>query len=82
MIRQLQNVGQALQKIRKQRGYTSQETFANAQNMARVQYRAYEQGQNLTLSTLLRVLEGLKIRPEDFFWMVRQESSTPPQHGR
>lgn len=55
-------VGAAVRERRETLGY-SQDTFADAIGMHRSYYSAIERGErNVTLSTLVRVAEGLEMR--------------------
>jgi len=47
--------------------YSSHETFAWDNNLNRVQYWRIENGSNLTLKTLLRILDIYKISLSEFF---------------
>jgi transcriptional regulator with XRE-family HTH domain len=60
-------IGKRLVALRKKAGYTSYETFAFDHGMARQQYWRMEQGANITIKTLLKVLEIHKMSIEDFF---------------
>lgn len=64
---ELKKVGIKLRKLRIEKGYSNYETFAFTHNISRAQYGRYEQGQDLRLSSLLRVLNALEVTPEDFF---------------
>ncbi len=48
-------------------GFTSYENFANAKDLDRKQYWRIENGANITISTLLKLLEIHKISVKDFF---------------
>lgn len=63
----INQISKKLKEIRLSRGYTSYETFAFDNNLNRVQYWRIESGGNITLKTLLRVLDIHKISLEDFF---------------
>lgn len=57
------SLGQVIRARRESLGY-SQDTFADAINMHRAYYSSIERGErNLTLTTLLRVAQGLGVRP-------------------
>jgi transcriptional regulator with XRE-family HTH domain len=63
----INQISKKLKEIRLAKGYTSYETFAFDNNLNRVQYWRIESGSNITLKTLLKVLEIHKISLEDFF---------------
>ena len=56
-----------VKELRIKSGYTSHESFAWDNNINRVQYWRIEKGSNITLKTLLAVLDIHKISLADFF---------------
>jgi transcriptional regulator with XRE-family HTH domain len=60
-------IGQRLTALRKQAGYTSQETFAYDADIPRALYGRYEKGANLTIASLYKILKFHEISFEDFF---------------
>ena len=56
-----------IKTLRKEKGYTSYETFAFDYNINRVQYHRIEKGQNITLKTLINVLKIHNLTIQDFF---------------
>jgi len=63
----IEQVAQKIKQLRKESGYTSYETFAYDKNLNKVQYWRIEKGQNITLKTLIRILDIHKISMEEFF---------------
>lgn len=63
----INQISKKLKEIRLSKGYTSYETFAFDNNLNRVQYWRIESGSNITLKTLLKVLEIHQISLEEFF---------------
>lgn len=63
----LTKVAQKLKQLRIDAGYTSYETFALDNDLDRKQYWRIENGSNLTLKTLVTILNKHKISLEDFF---------------
>ncbi|WP_284652104.1 helix-turn-helix domain-containing protein [Flavobacterium terrisoli] len=63
----IKEISQKLKELRISRGYTSYETFAFENELNRVQYWRIESGQNITLRTLIKVLDIHKISLEEFF---------------
>lgn len=61
---QLKLIGDALKRLRIDKGYTNYEYLAYEIGMARSQYGPYENGKNLTLFTLLKILNfhGLSLK--------------------
>ena len=60
-------IGKRITDLRKKAGYTSQETFAYDANIPRALYGRYEQGANLTVNSLHRILKHLNMTFEEFF---------------
>jgi len=58
--------GNAIRKRRIDAGYKSYEQFAEDNNISRIQYWKMENGNNFTLKSLLRVLDGLNVDFNDF----------------
>ena len=58
--------GNAIRKRRIEAGYKSYEQFAEDNNISRIQYWKMENGNNFTLKSLLRVLDGLNVDFNDF----------------
>ena len=66
--RELKKIGERLKKLRIKKGHTSYESFAIEYGFSRMQYWRLEQGKtNLTLRSLISVLNIHKISIEDFF---------------
>jgi transcriptional regulator with XRE-family HTH domain len=63
----IEQIAQKIKQLRKDSGYTSYETFAYDKNLNRVQYWRIEKGHNITLKTLIKVLDIHKMSMEDFF---------------
>ncbi|AOW10350.1 helix-turn-helix domain-containing protein [Flavobacterium gilvum] len=60
-------IADKIKNLRKEKGYTSHETFAFEYDINRVQYWRIENGRNITLKTLMKVLEIHKITLGEFF---------------
>lgn len=65
--KRLAKVGEKLRTLRKDAGYKSYENFAFDNELNRVQYGRMEKGANITLASLLRVLDVHKMTFEEFF---------------
>jgi transcriptional regulator with XRE-family HTH domain len=64
----LTTIGNKLTELRKQKGYSSHESFAFDYDLARVQYWRLEKGKsNFTIKTLIKVLEIHNISLDEFF---------------
>ena len=62
-----QKLAARIKAIRKQKGYSNYENFANAHNFARAQYGRYEKGQDLKFSTIVRILLAFDMTLIEFF---------------
>lgn len=60
-------VASKLKQMRINAGFTSYESFANANDLDRKQYWRIENGSNITLSTLIKILDIHKISLKEFF---------------
>lgn len=64
----LVTIGSKLTELRKQKGYTSHESFAFDNDLPRVQYWRLEKGKsNFTIKTLMKVLVIHNISLDEFF---------------
>lgn len=64
---ELVKIGQKLKELRIEKGYTNYENFAYEHDIPRAQYGRYEKGQDMRVSSLLKVLMALEISPAEFF---------------
>jgi transcriptional regulator with XRE-family HTH domain len=60
-------MGKRMQQLRKESGYTNYELFAFENELPRAQYGRYERGQDLKISSLLKVIRGYGISIQEFF---------------
>lgn len=60
-------IASKIKQLRIDAGYSSHENFAWEHDLSRVQYWRVESGSNITLKTLLRILDIHQISLEDFF---------------
>lgn len=65
--KRIQLIAQKIKELRINAGYTSAENFAFDNELNRVQYWRVESGANITLKTLLKVLDIHKISLSEFF---------------
>lgn len=63
----VQQIAKKIRNLRIEANYTSAESFAYDNNINRVQYWRVENGTNLTLKTLLKILDIHKISLGEFF---------------
>lgn len=61
------NIASKIKELRKAKGYSSAEIFAYEYSFNRVSYWRIENGYNITLRTLLRVLDIHGVSLSDFF---------------
>jgi hypothetical protein len=59
--------GERLKELRKAKGYSNYEQFAYAFNINRVQYGRYEKGNNISLKTLVKILNCHGMSLSEFF---------------
>lgn len=72
----LQEIGQRLKKLREEAGYTSYENFAIQHDLSRMQYWRMENGKvNITIKSLVTVLDIHRISIEDFFSLSKLSSA-------
>jgi hypothetical protein len=64
---ELLKLANRIKTLRLRAGYLNYERFALGNGIARVQYRNYELGANITYSSLLRVMAALEVTPSEFF---------------
>ena len=60
-------IANKIKELRIKKGYTSHETFAWKNELNRVQYWRIEKGSNITLKTLITILNIHDISLSDFF---------------
>lgn len=63
----LNKLGATIKKARKKNGFTSAENFAFQMDISRSLYTKYENGSDLRVSTLFRIIEGMGMKISDFF---------------
>ncbi|MEC3906119.1 helix-turn-helix transcriptional regulator [Tamlana sp. 2201CG12-4] len=64
---QLLKVGNRLKQIRIEKGFSNYENFAFTHDLPRSQYGRYENGEDMRLSSLIKVLEAMEVSLEEFF---------------
>jgi transcriptional regulator with XRE-family HTH domain len=75
-------MGTTLRKLRKEKGFTSHETFAFRMGLARAQYLKYELGGNIQMDSFLLLMKEMDIKPSAFFLLVEESLSTPPAENQ
>lgn len=74
----LKQIAQKLKQLRLDKGYSSYEAFAFDHELPRVGYGRHEQGSNLTLKSLLRLLDIHQVSLADFFADMSACQATMP----
>ena len=64
---ELKSIEERIRELRRAKGYTSYEAFANEHDIHRVQWGRYEQGQDMRTSTLLKIMKLLEVSGTEFF---------------
>lgn len=65
--KELKAIGDRIRQLRRAKGYTSYETFANEHDIHRVQWGRYEQGHDMRSSTLVKITKLLGVSMKEFF---------------
>ena len=60
-------IANKIKELRLQKGYSSHENFAWDNNINRVQYWRIEKGRNITIKTLISILDIHQISLSEFF---------------
>ena len=63
----IQQIADKLERIRKEKGYTSYENFAIDKGLKRMQYWRMEKGSNFTFNSLLKILDAHEFSLSEFF---------------
>ncbi|MBN4046969.1 helix-turn-helix transcriptional regulator [Olleya sp. AH-315-K02] len=63
----IKKIAKKLERIRKEKGYTSYENFAIEHGISRMQYWRMEKGTNFTFESLLKILDAHKMSLNEFF---------------
>ena len=63
----IESIANKIRELRIQKGYSSHEAFAWDNNINRVQYWRIEKGANITLKSLITILEIHKVSLSTFF---------------
>ncbi len=68
----LLQIGNKLKELRISRGYTNYEHLAYEIGISRSQYGNYENGANMKLTTLFKILNFLELPIEEFFQGINE----------
>jgi transcriptional regulator with XRE-family HTH domain len=75
----LKHIGTKLVELRKEKGYTSHESFAYDHDIPRVHYWRLENGKsNLTIRSLMKVLAVHDLTLRQFFVLLPEEAGAKP----
>lgn len=64
---EIQKIAKKLEKIRKEKGFTSYENFAIEFGISRMQYWRMEKGTNFNFKSLLNILKAHEMSLSEFF---------------
>jgi transcriptional regulator with XRE-family HTH domain len=80
----LNEVGKRIKEARKEKGFKSAELFAYDIEISRVGMSKYESGSfdDIRLKTLLKIIDGLEITPEEFFSKILRSVDYKPLNKR
>lgn len=70
-VKQMKELASSLKRLRIESGYSNYDILAYDMGMSRSQYGAYENGQNLTLATLMKILNHFNMTIFDFFDYIK-----------
>jgi len=70
---ELDLIGKKIKYLRIKAGYSNYEDFAYDADIARAQYGKYENGTNLMITTLMKILRHHKMSLADFFNLKIEE---------
>lgn len=70
---QLKQISKGLKQLRMEKGFTNYEYLAYEIGMSRSQYGAYENGKNMNLSTLIKILNYFDMSLLDFFEYIKKK---------
>ena len=77
----LKQIAQKLKQLRLDKGYSSYESFAFDHDLPRVGYGRHEKGSNLTVTSLLRLLDIHQVSLADFFADMGARQVAPSTTG-
>ncbi len=60
-------LGNRIRQLRKEKGYANYEHFCFQHGFARSSFSRFERGEDLRMSSLLKVLHALEVTVEEFF---------------
>ncbi len=63
----IKQIGERLRDLRVKKGYSSHENFAYENDLGRVQYWRHENGTNMTIKSLIKLLNIHGVSLEEFF---------------
>lgn len=63
----IQKLSKRIKQLRIDKGYSSYEYFAYDHGFSRSQYGRYEKGEDLRVSSLIKLIEAFEMTPSEFF---------------
>lgn len=70
------NLGVILRQLRQKSGYKSAEQFSYDNDLNRTAYWRWENGENMTMKSFLKLCNIHNIRPKDFFSLIELKFNT------
>lgn len=70
---QMKKIASSLKRLRIERGYSNYDHLAYDIGMSRSQYGAYENGKNMTMATLMKILKHFNMTIFDFFEYLKND---------
>jgi hypothetical protein len=64
---ELKAIGERLKQLRKDRGFSNADFFAYENGIAAAQYARYERGEDMRVSTLIRLAKAYDVSLSEFF---------------
>lgn len=65
--RVFEKIGKRIKQLRKDAGYSAAEKFAYEHEISRAQYAGWEKGQDMKISSVLKIAKAHRITLDDFF---------------
>lgn len=65
--KELEQIGNRIKSLRIKKGYTNYEYFAYEHNITRSQYGRYENGEDMRISSLVKIVKAFDMTLEEFF---------------
>lgn len=67
LSKEIKTIAAKLKKIRIEKGYTNYETYSYDFGLSRALYGRYEKGQDMRISSLIKILKAVEVPLSEFF---------------